>query len=202
MRPIPVTDEIGGSLFPAACFRDLIGDPFCGWMSCDAKPQNLSSAVPHDQQTIEQAKRNCRHDEHIHRSDPTSVIVQERLPTLRRWFSSFDHILGHTRLSDIDAELSNSPWIRGAPHSGLAMLISRISLRISGSTVGRPPLRRDFQRQYDLNPARCHLTTVSGFTIAKAPSTFGAKRYKPANNRRSSIPNVGRFGDCRRNTLS
>src|SRR5258706_5318008 len=42
--------------------------------------------------------------------------------------------------------LSNSPWIRGAPHSGLAMLISRISLRISGSTVGRPPLRRDFQR--------------------------------------------------------
>src|SRR5258705_1641324 len=105
MRPIPVTDEIGGSLFPAACFRDLIGDPFCGWMSCDAKPQNLSSAVPHDQQTIEEAKRNCRHDEHIHRSDPTSVIVQERLPTLRRWFSSFDHILGHARLSDIDAEL-------------------------------------------------------------------------------------------------
>ncbi len=102
---MPVTDEIAGSLFPAACFRDLIGDPFCGWMSCDAKPQNLSSAVPHDQQTIEQAKRNCRHDEHIHRSDPTSVIVQERLPTLRRWFSSFDHILGHARLSDIDAEL-------------------------------------------------------------------------------------------------
>src|SRR5271169_6808034 len=35
--------------------------------------------------------------------------------------------------------LSNSPWIRGAPHRGLAMLISRISLRISGGTVGRPP---------------------------------------------------------------
>jgi hypothetical protein len=62
---------------------------------------------------------------------------------------------------------------------------------------GRPPRRRDFHRQYDLNPARCHLITVSGFTIAKAPSTFGAKRYKPANIRRSSIPNVGRFGDFR-----
>ena len=58
------------------------------------------------------------------------------------------------------------------------------------------------EAQYDLNPARCHLITVSGFTIAKAPSTFGAKRYKLANIRRSSIPNVGRFGDCRRNTLS
>jgi hypothetical protein len=82
------------------------------------------------------------------------------------------------------------------------MLFSRISLRISGATVGRPPRRRDFHRQYDPNPARCHLSTVSGFTIAKAPSTFGAKRYKPANIRRSSIPNVGRFGDFRRNTLS
>jgi hypothetical protein len=82
------------------------------------------------------------------------------------------------------------------------MLISRISLRISGATIGRPPRSRDFHGQYDLNPARCHLTTVSGFTIAKAPSTFGAKRYKPANIRRSSIPNVGLFGDFRCNTLS
>src|SRR5882762_8167305 len=84
--------------------------------------------------------------------------------------------------------LRSSPWIRGAPHNELAMLISRISLRISGATVGRPPRRRDFHRQYDLNPARCHLITVSGLTIAKAPSTFGAKRYKPANIRRSKHP--------------
>ena len=35
-----------------------------------AKPQNMSPAVPHDQQSIEKAKRDCRHDEHIHRSDP------------------------------------------------------------------------------------------------------------------------------------
>src|SRR6202021_2175449 len=28
----PVTNEIAGSLFPTACFRDLICDPFCGRM--------------------------------------------------------------------------------------------------------------------------------------------------------------------------
>src|SRR6202790_2599578 len=67
--PVPVTNEIAGSLFAPACFRDLICDPFRGWMCCDAKPQNMSPAVPHDQQSIEQAKRDCRHDEHIHRSD-------------------------------------------------------------------------------------------------------------------------------------
>src|ERR1700732_1831287 len=41
--------------------------------------------------------------------------------------------------------LRSSPWILGAPHNGLAMLISRISRRISNSTVARrrlgsPPL--------------------------------------------------------------
>ncbi len=32
-------------------------------------------------------------------------------------------------------------------HSGLAMLISRISRRILTGTIGRPPRRLDFQRQ-------------------------------------------------------
>src|ERR1700726_1235598 len=68
--PVPVTNEIAGSLFPAAGFRDLICDPFCGRMRCDAKPQNMSPAVPHDQQSVEQTKRDCRYDEQIHRGDP------------------------------------------------------------------------------------------------------------------------------------
>src|ERR1700740_203395 len=103
--PVPVTNERAGTLFPAAGFRDLICDPFCGWMRCDTKPQNMSPAVPHDQQSIEQAKRDCRHDEHIHRRDPISVIAEECPPALRRRVSSPDHVLGHAGLSDIDAEL-------------------------------------------------------------------------------------------------
>jgi hypothetical protein len=72
--------------------------------------------------------------------------------------------------------LSNSPWIRGAPHSGLAMLISRISRRSSAGTVGRPERGRDFGRQYDLNPARCQQTTVSGPTSVSALRVVGTKR--------------------------
>src|ERR1019366_5892711 len=34
--PIPVTDEVTGRLFRATGFRDLVRDPFCGRMSCDA----------------------------------------------------------------------------------------------------------------------------------------------------------------------
>src|SRR5260221_1582149 len=99
--PVPVTNEIAGSLFPPTCFRDLICNPFCGWMRCDAKPQNMSPAVPHDQQSIEQAKRDCRHDEHIHRSDPISVVAEECPPALGWRVSSPDHVLSHARLSDI-----------------------------------------------------------------------------------------------------
>jgi hypothetical protein len=96
--------EIAGSLFPAAGFRDLICDPFCSWMRGDAKPQNTSPAVPHDQQSIEQAKRDCRCDEHILRSDAVGMIAKERPPALGWRVSSPDHVLGHAGLSNIDAE--------------------------------------------------------------------------------------------------
>ena len=43
--------------------------------------------------------------------------------------------------------LSNSPWIRGAPHKGLARLMSRMRSRNSGWTFGRPARPFDFQRQ-------------------------------------------------------
>src|ERR1700739_3753562 len=92
-------------LSPPACFRDLICDPFCGWMRCDAKPQNMPPAVPHDQQSIEQAKRDPRHDEQIHRGDAVGMIANERPPALGWRVSSPGHILGHAGLSDIDGEL-------------------------------------------------------------------------------------------------
>src|ERR1700692_2380556 len=93
--PIPVTNEIAGSLFPPAYFRDLICDPFCGWMRCDAKPQNMSPAVPHDQQSIEQAKRDCRHDKQIHSRDAVGMIADKGLPALGWGVSSPDHVFGH-----------------------------------------------------------------------------------------------------------
>ena len=98
--------------------------------------------------------------------------------------------------------LRSSPWILGAPHNGLAMLISRISRRISAGTTGRPERGRDFQRQYDLNPARCQRTTVSGFTIISALRALGTKRCSPTKIRRSMALKVSFFGRCRRWMLS
>src|SRR5437762_4372408 len=84
---IAIADQIVGSPFPAESFRNLICNPFCGRMRCDAEPYDLSSAVPHDQQSIEQTKRDCRHDKQIYRGDAVRMIAKESLPTLRRWAS-------------------------------------------------------------------------------------------------------------------
>src|SRR6185295_10670397 len=47
----------------------------------------------------------CWHHEQIHRNNPVSVIAEKRPPALRRWSPPARHILGHTRLPGVDAEL-------------------------------------------------------------------------------------------------
>src|SRR5258705_11578232 len=141
-------------------------------MSCDAKPQNLSSAVPHDQQSIEQAKRDRRHEEQIHRRDAVGMVMKKRLPALRRWPSSLHHILGHARLADIDAELKQ---------------------------LSVDP-RRAPQRVGDAHLAD-KLAYLSGFKTARAFRTVGANRYSPAKIKRSMALNVCLWGECRLSML-
>src|SRR4030095_328414 len=124
--------------------------------------------MAHDQQTIEQPERDCRHDEEVHCDNASRMVAKERLPSLRGR-ALLRAIYLATLLSPIPlASLSSSPGIVGAPHNGLAMLISRISRRISNGAVGRPQRCRDFQRQYDLKPVRCQRMTASALTILSA----------------------------------
>ncbi len=98
--------------------------------------------------------------------------------------------------------LSSSPWIRGAPHNGLAILICRISSRISDGTAGRPTRRLDFQRQNKRKPARCHLTTVSGRTMASASRAFGNRWQTQPRTTLSTVRNDNRLGLPRRSTTT
>src|ERR1700719_4766525 len=47
--PIAIADQTAGGFFPAESFRNLICNPFCGRMRCDAEPYDLPQAMPHDQ---------------------------------------------------------------------------------------------------------------------------------------------------------
>ena len=92
--------------------------------------------------------------------------------------------------------------MRGAPQSGLARLISRISRRISGGTLGLPARRLDFQRQKERKPARCHRIIVSGCTMVTASRTVGASRYSNMKIRRSNDLRAGRLRVLRRSTFN
>jgi hypothetical protein len=96
--------------------------------------------VPHDQQSIEQAKRDRRHDEQIHRRDAVGIVMKNVFQPCDGGPRLFTIYLATLVWPISMPSLSNSPWIPGAPHSGLAMLISRISLRISVDKFGRPRL--------------------------------------------------------------
>ena len=97
--------------------------------------------------------------------------------------------------------LSSSPWMRGAPHNGLALLIRRIKARISVPILGRPG-RRDRHRQKSRKPLRCHWITVVGLTKTIASMTCGQIRYSHTHRSRSSDESCGRPRCCRRRTFA
>lgn len=80
--------------------------------------------------------------------------------TLTRYFEMVDSTILYPKSW-------SSEWILGAPHVGFSKDICLIRSRISLLTFGLPGLDLDFQRQYNLNPCRCHLITVSGLTIKR-----------------------------------
>src|SRR5258708_8262266 len=98
------------------------------------------------QKSIQQPKRDRWDYEQIHRRNAVGMIAQKGLPALRRWLPSPRHVFCHGGLPDIDAKLEQFAWIRGAPQSGFATLISRMSWRMAAAAFGRPPCGRDFQR--------------------------------------------------------
>ena len=57
------------------------------------------------QHAVERTKEDCRYNEEIHRRDTVSMVAKKRLPTLRRRRPPPRHILGHTGLADLDAQL-------------------------------------------------------------------------------------------------
>jgi hypothetical protein len=94
--------------------------------------------------------------------------------------------------------LRSSPWILGAPPPRVGDAHLADSRRISNGTAGRLRRCRDFQRQYNLKPARCQPITVSGFTIVSALMVFGTKGYSQTKIARSAALKASLFGWWRR----
>ena len=81
------------------------------------------------------------------------------------------------RCEMVKPSLRSSPWIRGAPQSGLARAIFPIRSFSSESIGGRPgPRHFDFQVQKARNPWRCQRITVSGRTKCRTSRQRNQRR--------------------------
>ena len=121
----------------------------------------------------EQNSEGCgRQSEKVERHQVVCMIIEKAPPSMGRWGAMTNHILGRRLPGKWRCLASPARHARGElPRRGLALLMFRISSRISGATLGRPGLRRRlFQVQYRLNPQRCQRMTVSGFTMTRTLS--------------------------------
>src|ERR1700730_6636184 len=122
IRGISVPNEILGCLIPGEGFGDLSGDPFGGRIGGDVDPHQVASLKLDDHQGIEQLEANGRHDKHINGGDVRRMIAEKGLPALRWRPTSAYHVLGDSRLGDIEVQLEQlavdtrrSPqWVRPA----------------------------------------------------------------------------------------
>src|SRR3979490_1359991 len=105
--PIPIADEVTRSFIPRKCLRYLTCNPFCRRICCDVDPDQVSAAEPDDDEGIEQVETNSWNNEQVHGGDVRRVVTQEGSPSLAGWPPSFDHVLGDTRLSDLNPELAS-----------------------------------------------------------------------------------------------
>ncbi len=58
-----------------------------------------------NEQTIQQLKRDGRHNKQVYRRYPVYMIAEKRLPSLRRRSPVPRHMFGYGSLADIDAKL-------------------------------------------------------------------------------------------------
>jgi PAS domain-containing protein len=107
----------------------------------------------------------------------------------------FFGISRETVLSEISIpSLSNSPWMREAPHSGLACVICLIRALIWELAEGWPPIFRcDSLVQKSRKSLRRQPMTVSGLTMSKGARHSDQIRVNQTQNRRSFVLITGRF---------
>lgn len=110
---------------------------------------------------------------------------------------AFLSILEMVRSETSKASFNSSPWIRGAPQSGLADAISSMICLILKSTGGRPVrFFRDLSVQKSL-PFLCQRMTVSGCTTTRGFFQPFHSRERITQKRRPLLRIFGRFIDSR-----
>jgi hypothetical protein len=165
--PIPIADEVAGSLLPRKCFRYLTCNPFCRRSCCDVDPEELSAAQPDDDERIAQVETDRWNHKQVHGCDVWHVIMQEGPPSLAGRPSPLDHVLGNARLRDLKPKFEQFAMnTRCSPKRILCAHLpdQRAQLRFDL----RPPSQwARLPTPVAAKAGRCQRTRVSGWMIAR-----------------------------------
>src|SRR6202163_2245767 len=171
-------------------------------MRSTSEPQQWPPAMTHNQQAIEQPKRDCRHHEQVHSGNPISMVTKERPPSLRGRNPPLHHIFGHAGLADIDAKLEKLAMDPRCPPQriGAAHLADKLAYFYRHGRAFAAVLRFP-------SPIRSKSRTVPtdyglrSRTIASAPYILGNSRQTLPNINLSIETNRSLLGLARRSTL-
>src|SRR3979490_342636 len=166
-------------------------------MCRNSEPEKLPPAMTHDQQAIEQPKRDCRHHEQVHRGNPISMVTKEPPPSLRGRNPPPHHIFGHAGLADIDAKLEKlamdprcSPQRIGAAHLADKLAYLYRHGRSPAAVLRFPsPIRsksRTVPTDYGLGSDDCKCAIHLGKQSADA------SQYQPVNRNKSKPLRISR----------
>jgi hypothetical protein len=137
-RMIAIAEQIARRFIPGERIAKLLHGPRGSGMLRDVDMHNAPAIMGEEHQDEQQPARRRRDDEEVGRDRLVCVIGQKRPPGLRGEWPSADQVLGDSRLRDAESQFQQLTVNWGAPQSGFATDIVRISVRTSRVTVGRP----------------------------------------------------------------
>ena len=127
---IAITEEIARHLVPRKRIPELLSSPFGRRMRSDVDVDEAPAIMSQQQEHVEDLEPNGRHGEEVHGDQVLDAVLQKGAPVCEGGVWRRPVYLA-TLVSPISMpSLSNSPWIRGAPHNGFSRLKRRIKCLI------------------------------------------------------------------------
>ena len=135
---IAVPQQVARELVKGKCLPQLLSRPLRGWVGGHIEVQNATPVMGQHQKHVKDLEADRGHREEVDGDQLLGVILQECAPSLRRRFAAAHHVFADAALTDVDAELSSSPWMRGAPQVDSPGTSCGSDLGPRGEMTGRP----------------------------------------------------------------
>jgi hypothetical protein len=135
---VSIAQEVGRGRVVREGVHDLLSGPRRGGMLGDVEVQDPAAMVSEDDQDEEHPQLSGGHGKKSIETRSWTWFVRNVRQVCEGGVGRFGMRRETVRSATSNPSLRSSPWIRGAPHSGLAAAILRTSAMISAFVDGRP----------------------------------------------------------------